>query len=211
MNDGFYKHPLPSPPAIDFVSEEGKQLFREAIENGTMEGFYKLISTFQTQSELCFCGLASLSIVLNALAIDPGRRWKGPWRWFDESMLRIYTNIEKVKGGGIVFGDLASLAGSAGAKVEFFYASENTIEDFRKYVIKCSSSDHCHIIASYYRSALKQIGGGHYSPIGGYHCKKDKILILDVARYKYPPHWVPLQDLWEGMNCIDECVGLSRG
>jgi hypothetical protein len=42
-----------------------------------MEGFYRLVSYFQTQSEPAFCGLASLSMVLNALAIDPGRKWKG--------------------------------------------------------------------------------------------------------------------------------------
>ena len=42
-----------------------------------MEGFYKLVSHFQTQSEPAYCGLASLSMVLNALAIDPGRKWKG--------------------------------------------------------------------------------------------------------------------------------------
>ena len=42
-----------------------------------MEGFFKLISYFQTQSEPAYCGLASLSVVLNALSIDPGRKWKG--------------------------------------------------------------------------------------------------------------------------------------
>lgn len=56
---------------------ELQQLFLEAIQNGTMEGFFKLISYFQTQSEPAYCGLASLSMVLNALAIDPGRKWKG--------------------------------------------------------------------------------------------------------------------------------------
>jgi len=54
-----------------------QKLFIEAVQNGTMEGFYKLISHFQTQSEPAYCGLASLSMVLNALAIDPGRTWKG--------------------------------------------------------------------------------------------------------------------------------------
>ena len=42
-----------------------------------MEGFFKLISYYQTQSEPAYCGLASLAVVLNALAIDPGRTWKG--------------------------------------------------------------------------------------------------------------------------------------
>ena len=60
-----------------------QQLFMEAIQNGTMEGFYRLISYFQTQSEPAYCGLASLSMVLNALAIDPGRKWKGSfYLWF---------------------------------------------------------------------------------------------------------------------------------
>ena len=54
-----------------------QKLFLEAIQKGTMENFYRLISYFQTQSEPAYCGLASLSMVLNALAIDPGRKWKG--------------------------------------------------------------------------------------------------------------------------------------
>ncbi|KAE8794978.1 glutathione gamma-glutamylcysteinyltransferase 1 [Hordeum vulgare] len=38
-------------------------------------------SSSQIRSSLAsLCGLASLSVVLNALAIDPGRPWKGPWR-----------------------------------------------------------------------------------------------------------------------------------
>lgn len=49
----------------------------EATQGGTMEGFFKLISYFQTQSEPAYCGLATLAMVLNALSIDPGRKWKG--------------------------------------------------------------------------------------------------------------------------------------
>lgn len=52
-------------------------IFNEALQKGTMEGFFRLISYFQTQSEPAYCGLASLSVVLNALSIDPGRKWKG--------------------------------------------------------------------------------------------------------------------------------------
>ncbi|KAE8767612.1 Glutathione gamma-glutamylcysteinyltransferase 1 [Hordeum vulgare] len=81
----------PSPPAVEFESAEGKRLFAEELQGGTMEGFFNLISYFDTQSEPPFSGLASLSIVLNALTIDPGRPWKGPWRWFDESMLLVFS------------------------------------------------------------------------------------------------------------------------
>ena len=58
---------------------------------------------------------------------------------------------------------------------------------------------------------MLQTGTGHFSPIGGYHAGQDMALILDVACFKYPPHWVPLPLLWEAMNTIDESTGLVRG
>ncbi|KAI3694349.1 hypothetical protein L1987_77314 [Smallanthus sonchifolius] len=169
-----YRRVLPSPPAIDFVSSEGKQLFMEATQGGTMEGFFKLISYFQTQSEPAYCGLATLAMVLNALSIDPGRKWKGPLRWFDESML-------------------------------------DCCEPLEKHFIACSTSDDCHVITSYNRATFKQTGAGHFSPIGGYHAGRDMVLILDVARFKYPPHWVPLKLLWEAMDTVDDASEFHRG
>jgi glutathione gamma-glutamylcysteinyltransferase len=49
----------------------------EALEGETMNSFFKLIPSDQTQSEPACCGFASLVMVLNALAVDPGRTWKG--------------------------------------------------------------------------------------------------------------------------------------
>ncbi|KAA8521035.1 hypothetical protein F0562_011677 [Nyssa sinensis] len=113
---GLYRRVLPSPPAIDFASTEGKQLFLEAVQSGTMEGFFKLISYIQTQSEPAYCVLASLAMVLNALAALQGRKWKGPWRWFDESMLDCCEPLEKVKAKGISFGKVVCLAHCAGVR-----------------------------------------------------------------------------------------------
>ncbi|XP_062190287.1 glutathione gamma-glutamylcysteinyltransferase 1-like isoform X2 [Phragmites australis] len=206
-----YRRVLPSPPAVDFSSPEGKRLFAEALAAGTMEGFFSLVSCFQTQSEPAFCGLASLAVVLNALSIDPGRRWKGPWRWFDESMLDCCEPLDKVKAQGISFGKVACLAHCSGADVQSFRANRATIHDLRRHLIRCASSRDCHLIASYNRKPFKQTGTGHFSPIGGYHAGQDMALILDVARFKYPPHWVPLPLLWEAMNTTDESTGLLRG
>jgi len=58
---------------------------------------------------------------------------------------------------------------------------------------------------------LGQTGDGHFSPIGGYHAEKDLVLIMEVARFKYPPHWVPLQLLFDAMKAVDKVTGLSRG
>ena len=35
------------------------------------------------------------------------------------------------------------------------------------------------------------------APIGGYSAAEDMVLILDTARFKYPPHWVPLEMLYK--------------
>ncbi|KAH9603077.1 hypothetical protein KSS87_009455 [Heliosperma pusillum] len=208
---GLYRRSLPSPPAIDFSSTEGKGIFLEALQNGTMEGFYKLISYFQTQSEPAYCGLASLSMVLNALAIDPGRTWKGPWRWFDESMLDCCEPLEKVRAKGISFGKLTCLAHCAGANVQAFRTKESSISEFRNQIKACTKSDDYHIVSSYHRGLLKQTGTGHFSPLGGYHAERDMVLILDVARFKYPPHWIPLTLLWDAMDTVDAATGEHRG
>lgn len=208
---GFYRRSLPSPPAIELASSEGKKLFSEALLEGNMEGFFKLVSYYQTQSEPAYCGLATLAVVLNALAIDPGRKWKGPWRWFDDTMLDCCEPLEKVKVSGISFSKVACLAHCNGAEVEAFHTNETSMDKFRNYVISCTSSDNCHMVVSYHRAYLKQTGSGHFSPIGGYHIGKDMVLILDVARFKYPPHWVPLSLLWDAMNTVDETTGFYRG
>ena len=46
-----------------------------------MNGYFKLAAQFQTQDEPSYCGLSTLVMVLNTLGVDPGRVWKGPWRW----------------------------------------------------------------------------------------------------------------------------------
>lgn len=58
---------------------------------------------------------------------------------------------------------------------------------------------------------VDQTGSGHFSPITGYHRQEDKSLVLDVARFKYPSHWMDLWTLYQSMKTIDEQSGLTRG
>ena len=37
------------------------------------------------------------------------------------------------------------------------------------------------------------------------------VLIMDVARFKYPPHWIPLPLLHQSMQVVDPETGKSRG
>jgi len=98
-----------------------------------------------------------------------------------------------------------------GASVEPVRGSDATIEEFRQAVrVACTSSDKV-LVVSYDRQKLKQTGSGHFSPLGGYHEPGDMVLILDVARFKYPPHWIPLSVMYEALQSIDAQTGKSRG
>jgi hypothetical protein len=67
------------------------------------------------------------------------------------------------------------------------------------------------IVLNYSRQVLGQTGDGHFSPIGGYHAAKDMVLLMDVARFKYPPHWVKLDLIYEAMKKIDVSINMPRG
>ena len=45
--------------------------------------------------------------------------------------------------------------------------------------------------------------GGHISPLAAFDAESDRFLILDVARYKYPPVWVKTVELFAAMNTTD--------
>lgn len=62
-----------------------------------------------------------------------------------------------------------------------------------------------------FRAIMHAAGDGHFSPIGGYHEGKDLVLILDTAAFKYPPHWVPLANLYAAMAPVDPATGKPRG
>lgn len=60
-------------------------------------------------------------------------------------------------------------------------------------------------------SRFGQTGEGHYSPISGYHRGEDSTLIMDVARFKYPSHWMDIPTIYESLKEIDTQSGLTRG
>ncbi|MDX2022958.1 MAG: phytochelatin synthase family protein [Deltaproteobacteria bacterium] len=208
----FYRRPLPD-GLIPFASAEGRQLFQEALTEGGMQGWFSLAEQFHTQSDPAFCGLGSLVVALNALQIDPGRIWKGPWRWYSEELLDCCLPLEEVRSKGVTLEELACLARCNGAEARSQHADANNNEAaLRETIVRAASSPHGPIvIAAYTRRVLGQTGDGHFSPVAGYHRGRDLVLVLDVARFKYPPHWIPLPLLHEAMQPIDPASGLPRG
>lgn len=210
-DEGFYRRPLP-PPLVPFASVEGRALFREALDEGHLEGWFSLAEQFHTQADPAFCGLGTLVVALNALGVDPGRLWKGPWRWYSEELLDCCVSLERVRDRGITLDQFSCFARCNGATAELRRAADAALETLRADLREAASAPGGLVLAApYSRRVLGQTGGGHFSPIAGFHARRDLALVLDVARFKYPPHWVPVPMLWEAMLPHDPATGRSRG
>jgi glutathione gamma-glutamylcysteinyltransferase len=209
MDTTLYRRPLPA-EAIAFSSPEGRQLFAEALAAAGLDGYFRLAEQFHTQSDPSFCGLGSLVVALNALGIDPGRLWKGPWRWFAEDLLDCCVPLAEVKERGLDLVELSCLARCNGAEVDLRHADAHDLGAWHGAVADAAKGETV-LIAAYDRAALGQTGAGHFSPIGGYHAARGLVLVLDVARFKYPPHWVSAERLWLAMRPIDPSTARARG
>jgi len=66
-------------------------------------------------------------------------------------------------------------------------------------------------VCNYSRKVLGQTGDGHFSPVAAWDPATESVLIMDVARFKYPPHWVPISLLYEAMLRHDAATSRPRG
>ncbi|WAS96347.1 phytochelatin synthase family protein [Nannocystis punicea] len=206
-----YRRPLPR-ELVAFASPEGRALFDAARAAGGLESFFPLIEQFHTQADPAFCGLGTLVVALNALGVDPGRLWKGPWRWFSEELLDCCSPLERVRAQGITLDEFACLARCNGAHAEVHRPDERSLAEFRAAIAAAARSNvDPALIVSYDRGTLGQTGAGHFSPIGGYDPASDHALVLDVARFKYPPHWVAVPALYAATRPSDPTTGRPRG
>ena len=208
----------PPEDVILFRSREGQLMLSQAIQRGEAEVFFSLAEQFLTQAEPPSCGPASLVMVMNSLKIDPQRPWRGPWRWVSEDTLVSCDKSlvqEKLSGNdGVDLNEFAFLAECNGCAAQTFFADISTLQCFRELLISALNSprgNNVRIVVAYSRSHLKQTGSGHYSPVAAYNKSEDMVLILDVARFKYPPYWVKLSTLWQAMMAVDKITGRSRG
>ena len=189
----------------------GKQYLRAALMGNSAECYFRLAEAFHTQSEPAFCGLATLVMVLNALEVDPGRKWKQNWRWYDESMFACCIDLEQVKKDGIDWRQWCRIACEQGLTLHPTLAVNSSLEEFRQLVLTTTASDDRVLVLNYNRGVVGQVGDGHYSPVGAYLAEEDMALIFDVARFKHPPHWLPLTLLWQAMLEKDRVTGYARG
>ena len=206
--------PLPS-NLTGFSTRDGEALF---VESGAREAYFPLASHFVTQKTQTYCGVASIVMVLNALGVPaPEVPQYAPYRTFtQDNLLSARTDAilprETLAAQGMTLDQIGAILSTEPVHAEVHHASESSVDEFRKLASAYLSERGHFVIVNYLRKALGEETGGHISPLAAYDTKADRFLILDVARYKYPPVWVKTADLFAAMDTPDAANGgKSRG
>lgn len=206
---------LPLPPSLTALdSDDGR---RQLWESTAKEGYIPLSTYFTTQENQAYCSVATGTMVLNSLLIPrPRSEGHGAYRFFTQdnfftpSVCRV-VGREKVARSGMTLQQMAETLRTFPVDVAITYAAEGSLAKFRAAAIQTLRDRNAFLVANYLRRAISQESGGHISPIAAYHEGTDQLLILDVARYKYPPVWVKAEALWNAMVDVDTESQKSRG
>ncbi len=164
-----------------------------------------LSDAYQSQELGSYCGVASGSIVLNALG-TPTRQSD----FFTRDTDAVRTRLQ-VTFGGMSLADLTGLLAARGLVVQAVHGDDLTLGEFRAVVQRNLSTAGDYLLVNYQREALGQGRVGHISPLGAYNAEADRVLIMDTADYKYPFTWVPLEMLYGAMQEHDSASGRARG
>jgi hypothetical protein len=191
---------------VGFTSHDGESYF---AESDAREAYFPLASNFLTQKTQAYCGVASIVMVLNALNIPaPPVPEYEPYRTFtQDNLLTPQTDAilprEVLARQGMTLDQIGGIILTQPVKVEVHHAAESSVGEFRNLASSYLGEPGHFVLINYLRRAIGQESGGHISPLGAYDSKTDRFLILDVARYKYPPVWVKTSDIFDAMNTKD--------
>jgi len=177
-----------------------------------------LVQWYETQANLAYCGVASSVMVLNSLAVAaPKAEGYGTNRFWTQANLftvpasTSFVEASRVAREGMTLEQLHGLLASVGTGVRRYHGENLSLEQLRWLLRRGLAERSDRLLANYDRRALGQKGGGHISPLAAYDPDQDRVLILDVARYRYPAVWVSTPDLWRAIRSIDTGSGRSRG
>jgi hypothetical protein len=189
-----------------FSSDAGESYF---VESDAREAYFPLASNFLTQKTQSYCGVASIVMVLNALNVPaPSVPEYEPYRTFTQDNVldgRTDTILARdvLAEQGMTLDQIGGIIVTQPVKAEVHHAADSSVDEFRKLASSYLGQPNHFVIVNYLRKAIGQEKGGHISPLAAYDGKADRFLILDVARYKYPPVWVKASELFDAMNTLD--------
>jgi Phytochelatin synthase len=198
---------LPLPESlIALDSDRGERLL---LESEAIAAYWPLSMQFVTQRTQTYCGVATLVMVLNALAVPaPATPEIEPFRTFtQDNVLNDRTEQilpkEILAKQGMTLDQIGQLLGAYAVTADVRHAADSSVDEFRTLATQHLAAPDRYVIVNYLRGAIGQERGGHISPLAAYDADTDRFLLLDVSRYKYPPVWVEADDLFGAMNTPD--------
>lgn len=198
--------------AVPLADEAGQTLL---LRSRRRADYGPLSQEFLTQTTLSFCGVASAVMVLNSLQVPAPASGYGPYPyWTQDNIFQVGRggpSATSVLRGGMTLAQLAELLAGRGLAAEVIHAEGLELEALRALLRRSLADAEDRLLVNYDRREVGQSGGGHISPLAAYDDGSDRVLILDVARYRYPAVWMPLRPLWLAMRSRDPSSGRSRG
>ena len=200
--------------SLPLTSPEGQRLLLEA---DSRPDYVALSARFETQETPANCGPASAVMVLNALRVPaPPSAAHPPFRCFEQTnffspQVEQVLSRERLQRQGATLDELGAMLGRWGLSVQAIEARPGGLADFRRQAREATRENRQAVVVNFLRRPLQQQGGGHFCPLGAYHPGSDRFLVMDVARYKYPPFWVASGRLFAAMQTPDSTSGKNRG
>jgi hypothetical protein len=202
-------------PAVVYWNSETGKILRARIPADA--DYWQLSPTFAVQNTQSYCSVASAITVLNAMPIkkpvDPAY---APYAYFTQ---RNYFTPEVTKvispqtvlTMGMTREQMAETLALHGVKVKSIAGDTLNDEGLRTLLQQALGDDGQFVLVNYFRANLGQVGGGHWSVLAAYDAQTDSVLILDVAKYKYPPVWVGINTLRQAISTLDTTSNKTRG
>jgi hypothetical protein len=105
---------------------------------------------------------------------------------------------------GLELRELHDILRAHGLDTQLRVADDKLADDvIRRELIANLSTPDDYVVVNFFRPALGQTGGGHFSPLGAYDKKSDSFLLLDVNPNGHTWVWVPAPLLIKAMRTAD--------
>lgn len=205
----------------------------ELLLDGRPHAYFQLGHHLQSQEHPTWCGVASMATVLNTMHVERpllfpplnmshverslhnmSQRPPGD-RYFTQQYLTKHECIERLSGRynepGLELDQLADAFRCVGVEARVYYSNETDDDRYRS-LFRLAFSPNAYLIVNYLRKQLRQepVSYGHFVPLGGYNEREDRVLLVEVTRYRYPPVWARAADLIAGLRTISP-LGNPRG
>lgn len=206
---------LPIPNGLFALSHPVGQ--QRLLQSDYRAAYWPLATYFETQRNEAYCSVASSVMALNALGVPrPATSLYPDFPFFTQQ--DFFAGVDKrtadpelVAHEGMTLDQLGAVLAQHAVRVEKVPADTLDATKLRELLKQHLREANRFVLFNFNRRFIGESGSGHWSPLAAYHAPSDSVLLMDVARYKYPPVWVPVADLLRAAQDHDSVSGKARG